>query len=84
MGHASTATERPRRQAKPQRKKQPVLSHRPLPLLGSNQDSPDPESSRPGSSVAINGTYAGTLISAPNSDGCFTISGHRLTPCVSR
>jgi hypothetical protein len=29
-------------QAEPQRKR-PVLLHRPLPLLGSNQDSPDPE-----------------------------------------
>src|SRR5688500_17502525 len=25
------------------KRKRPVLSHRPLPLLGSNQDSPDPE-----------------------------------------
>ena len=31
------------RQAAPQRKR-PVQLHRPLPLLGSNQDSPDPES----------------------------------------
>ena len=34
-------------EAEPQRKS-PVWLHRALPLLGSNQDSPDPEFSRPG------------------------------------
>jgi hypothetical protein len=48
-------------------RKRPVLSHRPLPLLGSNQDSPDPEGA----------------LEAPEFQQLATITRVRVTRCWS-